>query len=156
MTLAHEIHASQAFEDKLKRFETALEAPVVPGELEQWVTGVRDTAQEFADQLKQHLEDVHEKECQQIAKEDPEMMRHVKQLKQAGQESAQRMCAFLDHVAKLRRKAPRQEPAEVPLNGEIQRLSDDGLALVIHVRKQEVGRRTWLQEAFNRIRGDAD
>lgn len=156
MTLTQQARSVEAFEESLKRFETALEAPIVPGELEQWTNGIRETAQTLSEKLRRHLETVHEQECQEIVKEDPEMYRHVKQLKQAGQESMQRMDAFLEHARKLGRRAPRQEPEEVPIQQELSRLSNEGLALVIHIRKQEIARRTWLQEAFNRVRGDMD
>lgn len=156
MTLTQHAQATEAFEEALKRFEIALEAPIVPGEIEQWVHGVRETAQACSELLRPHIDTVHEQECQEIVKEDSEMFRHVKQLKQAGQESLQRMEAFLAKVNKLARRAPQQEPAEIPAHKDLGHLSDEGLALVIHIRKHEVGRRTWLQEAFNRLRGDVD
>lgn len=143
-------------EQKLKRLATSLQTPVVPGELESWVGTVRDAANLAAEALQHQIASVHPSEFAQIVKEDPELFRQVEQMKDADRDSSARMNSFRARIGQLAKEAPRGEPNELKLKEQLAEVIDQGLALVLHVQKQEIARRTWLQEAFNRERGVGD
>jgi hypothetical protein len=147
---------AQELEAALAALATSLQKPVVSGDLVEWMGGVRAAALAVYEPLHQQVETVRPADCAAIMAEDPEQARNVQQLKDGDRESMDRFKELFARIDQLSQKAPRREPDEGSLAGELQRLVDDGLAFVLHAQKQEVAARTWFQEAFNRDRGTVD
>lgn len=145
-----------SFEVALKRLATSLQTPVIPGELENWSVAVRNAAGAANGELQQQIATVHASEYAQIVKEDPELFRQVEQLKEGDRASLERSDSFRIKLDALMKIASHSEPNELRAQEQVKNVVDEGLALVMHVEKQEVARRTWLQEAFNRERGVGD
>lgn len=144
------------FEESLKRLTICLQTPLVPGEMEAWVAAVREACDDAGALLRHRIEFVHPAEYAQIVKEDPELFRQVDQMKEGDRQSLEQLEAFAGRLGQLGQAAPRCEPDEQRLDKTLSTLIDNGLALVMHAQKQEVARRTWLVEAFNRERGVGD
>jgi hypothetical protein len=147
---------AQDLQDAVQRLATSVETPVVPGELPNWITAVGEVIEPLHGLLRNKTAQVDAAEYAQIIQEDPALAPQVEQLKQGDRECQRQLDALRERVEELKGKAIRREPDEASLNDQIKELVDQGLALVILIQTQEVARRTWLQEAFNRDRGVAD
>lgn len=143
-------------ESALKRLTTALHTPVVAGELEPWLVAVREAARAVDESLRHEIEAVHPGEYALIAAEDPELFRQVEQMKSGDRHTLEQLDEFAGRIKELLRAAPHCEPDEARLQESLKTFMDAGLGLVMHAQKQEVARRTWLLEAFNRERGVGD
>jgi hypothetical protein len=135
---------------------TCLETPQVPGELEHWMATVRQAADGAGQLLRRRLATVHKTDYAEIAAADPGLLHRVEQMKTEDARSLELLDALGKRIEVLDDKVRRVEPNELAIADELQGLVDQGLAFVIQVQKQEVARRTWLQEAFNRDRGVVD
>jgi hypothetical protein len=143
------------FRDSLEEFETSLATPVVSGELEAWSEQVRNAWMALRSKI-QRQKSLHEKQYQEIADQDPELLSQIERMKEedAAIGEASRDLDLL--IQRLTSIAPKAEPDERRVSQPNSQLIDDGIALVNRVRKQEVAVRTWYVEAFNRDRGVAD
>jgi hypothetical protein len=140
----------------LARLELCLETPLVPGELEVWTSQLEKATAEVSEQLHAALGKDHPQRLAQISQDDPGLSRCVVQLKEGDHESLRRLNAFQAHLHTLVQKAGDFEPNELPIEDALKRFIAEGLALVIHVRKQEVALDTWMSEALDRDRGVVD
>jgi hypothetical protein len=140
----------------LDAFETSLAIPVVSGELDAWSQQVRTTWAEASEQVDLHLSELHPKQFKQIAKEDPELLSQVDNMKAEDAALAGCQASINRLVEELSKLAPAVEPDERKFHEYNARLIKDGIEFVGRVKKQQVGVRTWFQEAFNRDRGVAD
>lgn len=143
-------------DESLRRLATCLQTPVVAGELEPWLAAVSEATVAGGTELRRQVATEHPAEYAQIVKEDPELFRHVEQMKDGDRMSLELFDAFARRIEQMNNAAPRFEPDELRLEDRTRAVIDEGLALVMHIQKQEVARRTWLQEAFNRERGVGD
>src|SRR5947209_3460746 len=142
--------------EALARLEMCLETPMVPGELEVWTDQLAKAATEAGEQLTTAIQKDHAEKLAQISHEDRGLSRRVSQLKEDDQESLRRWDAFRSQLQVLTRKAGHFEPDELPIEDALKRFIAQGLAFVIHVRKQEIALDTWLGEALDRDRGVVD
>ncbi|MEX0704275.1 MAG: hypothetical protein WD069_19400 [Planctomycetales bacterium] len=140
----------------LQKLEMELEFPFVPGELETWTNSVRETLKQAAIHIRARFENDHSGEFAQIEAEDLELESRVADLRQRDR-------AILDRLAELERrvetfllKATHVEPDEARAASEREELVQEGLDLVISVRRQEVTARTWLSEALERDNAPGD
>lgn len=140
----------------LERLETALETPLVPGELERWVGDVQSALDETAALLERQVGTVHQEEFNEIADEDPELFARVKLLQEEDRKSSEQLEKLRHRAEQLAIIAASIEPDEAELEEDVNAFIEQGLAFVIHVRKQEIAIATWLQEAMERDRGTAD
>lgn len=145
-----------ALTEALAAFETSLPTPFVPGELESWVRDARDAVSRFDPLLRTRLVRVHDPELQQIATEDPDLLSRVEDLREGDRRSLADLASLRRTLDSLDVLAPEREPFETKLEGQLDELVRQGLDFVLHVRRQEVALRTWLQEAYDRDRGTLD
>jgi hypothetical protein len=147
---------TRELEKSLQALATCLQSPIVPGEMVEWLAMVRKGIDTVEPLLKRNFETVHKSEYEQIEEEDRGLSHRVDALRNGDEESlklVQSLRKCLDEVAE---KAKRKEPDELAVQDDIGRCTEQGLEFVNHAQKQEVGRKTWLQEAFNRVRGGGD
>jgi hypothetical protein len=140
----------------LERFEACLETPMIPGEMENWAKNLREAYQELAPVLDEHLQTVHRPMIQQIAVDDPELLRHTEEMKSADKETREMFDRLQQWIEQLPEVASKVEPDEKRLDEHIASIIRDGLAFVMHVRKQETVLSTWHQESMCRVRGNVD
>lgn len=142
--------------ESLATFETCLETPLVPGELESWAENARKSLEQVAPRLRDVIDNNHGPVLKQIVSEDPGLQGRVDDLRVgdaeciAELESVTRTFETLDEIAAA------IEPDETKLKQQLDELIEQGLKFVIQVRTQVVSVRTWLQEAFDRDRGVVD
>ncbi|MCO6438316.1 MAG: hypothetical protein J5J06_14570 [Phycisphaerae bacterium] len=144
------------FTEALMKLETALEKPVIPGEMESWARDVRNEAASFDHLLRERVAGAHAELYASITDEDQGLFRRVEQLRQEDFDIRNAYDAFLSEASTLCENASRAEPQEAPAESRIAQISDNGLALVIRIRKQELALRTWLVESAFRDRGVQD
>lgn len=140
----------------LDQFETCVVSPVVPGESLAWSKAVLCTWQPLEEQIKRQIEHVHRAEYKQIAREDPEMLAKVAQLKEADCSLATSMDRLSSHIGKLAVMGEASEAEEGRLQKIVDLIVSEATAFSTQLRKQEAAVRTWFIEAFNRDRGVGD
>jgi seryl-tRNA synthetase len=142
--------------DALEAFETALNTPVVSGELEDWTTALASAWRALRGAVEDQLQGPHHAQLKEIGKQDPELLPRVEQLKQEDQGIDRQLGELSERIDRLSAKAPQIEPNEGKADDERTRVMSDGVAFINRVRKQEVGIQTWFLEAFNRDLGVGD
>ena len=70
----------QTLQETMHRFESALLAPVVGGELMTWINGVREASATFGLDWTRYLRSVLHVQYDEIAKVDPELLHQVDQM----------------------------------------------------------------------------
>ena len=86
----------------------------------------------------------------------PIRLQHVAQLQAEDVEILKSYDEFEARVRRLQERAGVAGAREDKFDEEIRSIVDEGLALVIRVRKQERALSTWLAEAFHRDTGVGD
>lgn len=142
--------------NSLAQLETCLETPIVPGGLPKWVGEASEALATVGVQLRLQIEDHHQETFAEIAAQDPELSRRVEEMKAED-------CALIDQheqllaaLAKVCEQAAEGTPTAVIREDDVSAIIEQGLELVIRVRKQEKALTTWFVEAFNRDRGVGD
>lgn len=154
--LAKEKAREQQFRDALERFENCAGAPLIEGEMPQWLESVADATAHLKPRLEQQLGEVHRAELAQMRREDQEMFRHVEELQADDQRLAESFRAIQERLPVLQQLAERVEPDEQRAGRAVEEFADSALQLVMQIRKQETAYQTWLMEAFTRDRGVVD
>lgn len=149
-------HTEKRFKDTLARLETALERPLIPGELESWAQEVQTEAEAFDGLLQGQVEGHHAEVFGNIKQEDEALIQRVERMREEDRNIRTEFDAFLSEARKLRDKAPGSEPDEATETDRVAHVSDKGLILVIRIRKHELHIQTWLVESAWRDRGVKD
>lgn len=140
----------------LTQLETAFERPLVPGELVSWIEEVRRAFDDLIQTWRRQVQEIHGRDYEQIVQEDPNLEHRVKQLKAVDDELIKQCDELLFRIEEFAAAAGKVEPDEQSLEAERERLAQDGINFVVAARTQEVQRRTWLMEAYQRDRGVGD
>jgi septal ring factor EnvC (AmiA/AmiB activator) len=146
----------EQFTQALALWETSLETPFVPGELERWIAAARASYDGFAPLWRQRRQRLHEAEFEEISEEDPELLQRVEEMREEDAEIDRQLTAIGERIAAFEKGIAKVEPDEGRIDDELAAFADAALAEVIRVRKQELALRTWLVEAFERDCGDGD
>ncbi|MEX0726455.1 MAG: hypothetical protein WEB58_09910 [Planctomycetaceae bacterium] len=144
----------QDFERQLDAFEQCTETPFVPGELEQWLSAVREAFDGLVPMVKESQR-IHEEEFVEIVEEDPELHVHVELMR----EEERAIAKELDELTKWFNEFPKRRidgGDETEYKLDLDRFVSAALEMLVRIRKQEVTVRTWLMEAFMRDRGTVD
>jgi hypothetical protein len=142
--------------DALAKLETALLTPVVSGELESWARAVQEATETLAQRLPSYLKSVLHPEYAEIARSDPELLSRVEQLIAEDQNVVLEQDAFRSRVNEFARRAAQIKKDEAQVTGERTKLEQEGLALVLRIKRQRTAADTWLAEAHYRDRGPVD
>lgn len=150
MTINH------ALEETLAKVETALLSPVVSGELKEWLHNVREAAATFAVDWTRYLNTVLHMEYRQIVETDAELSSSVEKMIHTDQMLLDQLAKFHEDLHALERRAEQLQWQETKLAADRQRLEDEGIKLIVQIKKQRAAAETWLAEAFYRDRGVKD
>lgn len=146
----------QELHDVLEQLEASVETPFVPGEMEGWMTAVKNRWQQLLPLVHWVTTERHPQQYAQIRKEDEGLAQRVAQMREEDSE-IQRAAAELDQqLPKLQSGISSIEPDEAKLKPALDSFVTDMLNLIIRIRTQEQSVRTWLQEAYVRDRGTVD
>jgi len=148
--------SSDDLKTSLTTFETSLLTPTVSGELSSWLEQVQKTWEEASAQIHYHLKHLHPRQYEEIAKQDPELLPRLDQLRAEDDSIEQQRSQLSQSIGRVGQHAPKLEPDEEKAQKYVTSVVDGGTAFLIQVRKQEVAVQTWYVEAFNRDGGAVD
>ena len=141
---------------ELGQVEACLESVVVPGELEAWTTALLQACQAEVPVLRREITVSHAKQFTKLNAADTNLAQRVVQMQREDAEILAALADFEGKVQRLHERAPLAGPREDKFEEGLKAVTDEGLALVIRVRKQERALNTWFAEAFQRDTGVGD
>jgi len=142
--------------DALAKLETAILTPVVSGELTEWVRVATLASNDMRNQLQHYREGVLEPQCAVISETDPDLLPRVQELKREDDAISKELAEFRDNLASLTYRAADVETDESKVNNHRSTVETQGLAFVVHVRRELAAAATWFNEALFRDRGTGD
>ena len=148
--------SADALNDALSKLETALLSPAVSGELESWARTVQESFAALASRLPEYLKSVLHPQYAQIAKDDAELLTRVEQLIAEDQKVLLEQEDFRKRVAEFAGRASQIKKDEAQVANDRARVEQEGLDLVLRIKRQRAAADTWLAEANYRDRGPVD
>ena len=146
----------QALDAELKRLETALVTPLVPGELDRWVGEAQQAASAVQSALEKFTKDILHAQYAEIGKSDPELLPRVEALIEEDQQLLADLQKVRAALAEIVTRLPEARKDEKLIQPEIGQAEKVGTRFVVRVRKQMIAAGTWLDEALFRDRGPVD
>jgi hypothetical protein len=143
------------FDKTLQAFESQLATPLVPGEVLQWSSSTGNVTEKLRRVLETRRAD-YDSQLKDIAAQDAEMFRRVEQLQLLKDDVFKRFEQLDRLIVAIKKPVDIDEDREAKMRPAIEKLSADGLALAIDVRKLDREIATWYVEAFQRDRGVVD
>lgn len=140
----------------LTTLETALLTPVVSGELETWAAAAQQAAIELDRRLPPYLRSVLHPQYAEIARSDAELLPRVEQLIAEDQNLLLEQSAFCDRINAFAQRAAQVKRDEAQVATERDQLEQEGIGLIVRIKKQRAAADTWLAEASYRDRGPVD
>jgi len=141
---------------ELGEVEACLETVVVPGDLPSWVDALSQACEVEGVALRNEITTNHANHLVQLLAADMDQAQHAAQLQVEDAEILRLYDVFEGRVRRLGDRADLAGTREDKFNEGIRSIVDEGLGLVIRVRKQERALSTWLSEAFQRDTGVGD
>jgi hypothetical protein len=142
--------------DTLARLETALLSPIVSGELETWARAVQESTTQLGQRLPTYLKTVLHPQYAEIAKSDQELLTRVDQLIAEDQNLLLEQAAFKKKVDEFAERTSHIKKDEAQGAAQRPQIEQDGIALVLRIKKQRAAADTWMAEANYRDRGPVD
>jgi hypothetical protein len=142
--------------ETLARLETALLTPVVSGEMEAWARTAQQAAAELEKRLPPYLQSVLHPQYAEIARSDAELLPRVEQLIAEDQYLLLEQSAFCDRMNEFVQRAAQAKRDEAKVADERTQLEQEGISLIVRIKKQRAAADTWLAEANYRDRGPVD
>lgn len=149
-------HCAAELCEALTQAETALLTPLVSGELESWSSTLQEATQLLSERLPGYLKFVLHSEYAEIAKTDPELLPRVEQLIAEDQSLLLEQDSFRTAVNEFVKRAGNIKKDEAQVAAERVKLEQQGLALILRIKRQRAAADTWLAEANYRDRGPVD
>ena len=140
----------------LAALETALLTPVVSGEMEAWARTAQQAATELDRRLPPYLRSVLHPQYAEIARSDAELLPRVEQLIAEDQNLLLDQSAFCDRINTFALRAAQVKRDEAQVAAERDGLEEEGIGLIVRIKKQRAAADTWLAEANYRDRGPVD
>lgn len=148
--------AAAELNDSLDRLETALLSPVVSGELESWANTAKEATAGLVERLPAYVNNVLHPEYAEIATSDPELLTKVEKLISEDQNVVLELDAFGKHMGEFARRASQIKKDEAQVAADRTTLEQEGLGLILRIKRQRAAADTWLAEANYRDRGPVD
>jgi hypothetical protein len=143
-------------EAPLKAFEEALVTPFVPGEIDGWLSTTCRAYDALELVLRKRLSHDHPQQLKTIQREDDELSARVDEMRKCDQALLERLDRLAWYIEGLKVRENNGDGETQKLDVSAERMAEEGLKLVIDVRKQEAAINTWFVEAFHRDRGVGD
>jgi len=142
--------------ETLATLETALLTPVVSGELESWARTAQQVATELEKRLPPYLRSVLHPQYAEIARSDSELLPRVEQLIAEDQNLLLEQSAFCDRMNSFAARAAQVKKDEAQVAAERTQLEQEGIGLIVRIKRLRAAADTWLAEANYRDRGPVD
>ena len=146
----------KSLQESMLRLETALLAPVVSGELQQWTEGVAESLEAFGPKWVEFVNSVLHQQYVQIAKTDPNLLSRVEQMIQEDRQLLVDFANFETSVNKLQVRAREAQKNEGKVADERLQVEKAGRDLIFLINKQQATATTWFNEANYRDLGTGD
>jgi hypothetical protein len=146
----------QTLIDKIVKIESALLSPPIAGELTGWIQAVQDAATTLAVSLTTYQRTILHEQYAEILKADPEMGAQVEKLIADDQQLLEHVAEFHERLHRLAEAAAHVAKDEGKLCEQRKRLEEQGIALLVSIKKHQAAATTWLSEAHFRDRGVGD
>lgn len=146
----------QALAETISKTEAALLSPPIPGELTAWITAVQEAAATLALNLATWQRSALHQQYEEILQADPEMGAKVEKLIAEDNELIKEVAVFHERLHNLAEAAAHVDRDEGKLCEPRKRLEEQGVALLVSIKKHQVAATTWLGEAHFRDRGVKD
>jgi hypothetical protein len=140
----------------LRRLETALESPVIPGEFDLWMQRVNAQATGAERLLRTLVVPEYMALFQEMERKDSELIPRVASLRDDLAQIDASAKAFVRTVATVAPQASDREHGEASVRQLAQHVTQEGLDWVIAMRKHALAVATWFTEAGLRDRGIQD
>ncbi len=140
----------------LEAYEEALLTPLVSGDLPAWAEHVKSAWDEASSQIRCHVTQLHARQYDEIAAQDPELLPRIDLLRQEDGAIEQQRNELNVVVVRVTTLVPDLEPDEGKAARITQELIDLAIQFIARVRKQSLAVQTWFSEAFTRDRGAVD
>jgi hypothetical protein len=148
--------AAAELNDALTKLETALLAPTVSGELESWARTVQEGARAVAQRLPSYLHSVLHPKYAEIAKSDNELLSFVQKMIDEDKNLVLEQDRFAQRVEAFVKQATQAKKDEAQASSERSKLEQEGIDLILRIKRQRAAADTWLAEAAYRDRGSVD
>jgi hypothetical protein len=148
--------SAAALNEALSKLETALLTPVVSGELGSWAAAVEKAFRGLSQSLLPFLESVLHPQYAEIARTDSELLPRVQQLIADDRQVLAEQATFGARLSDFVRRAGQIKKHESRVAAEREQLEQEGISLILKIRKQRAAADTWLGEALYRDRGPVD
>ena len=142
--------------ETLTKLETALLTPAVSGEMESWARTAQEASAELGKRLPEFLKSVLHPQYAEIAKSDQELLPRVEQLIAEDQNLVLEQSNFSRRMSDFAKRATQIKKDEAQLANDRLQVEQDGIALILRIKKQRAAADTWLSEANYRDRGPVD
>lgn len=146
----------RVLQETLANLEAALLAPPIPGEMGHWARGVKQSAATLATDWARELHSILYPQHEEISRTDAEMAACVEKLRQQEEELAANLVRFHEALHHLEEAAAHVDWHEARLAPLQKVVENDGLQLILKMKKQQATSATWLAEALYRDRGVKD
>jgi hypothetical protein len=159
MSTAHAIDPTQSATElnaALTKLETALLTPTVSGELESWARTAQEATLKLSERLPTYLKSVLHPEYAEIARADPELLSRVEQLVAEDHNLVLVQDAFRTRINDFVKRAAHLKKDEAQGAAERSKIEQEGLDLILRIKRQRAAADTWLAEANYRDRGPVD
>ncbi len=141
---------------ELTALERVLETPLVPGELAVWATTAQEAVGRLDSIVQSRFAAEHPKLLTAIEWQDMELASRIERLRDEDGAILQAFKHFQYEVNELAGAADSIEPREDRVHDHFEDLINDGIQLILRMRRQEVAIDNWFMEALFRDRGVND
>jgi hypothetical protein len=136
------IEQTEALLDALARLEACLETPMVPGGLPAWALPAwageaSEAIAEVGVHLRRRIETHHQQPSAEIVSQDADLVRRGEETKDEDRALMELHKELLDRIAPLCERAGEGPPRATIREEDVSSIIEQGLSLVLRIRKQE-------------------
>jgi hypothetical protein len=142
--------------EALQRLEDHLELPYVSGDLQAWSESLRELLSEADEHVRDDVASEHGRAYETITKNHSNLRQQVEKLRSADPEILAALESVGQQVERFTSAIDETVLAGQQFQEKREQLVNDGLALVLRVRRHRAAIDTWLGEALQRDNGVGD
>lgn len=153
MSATHELDALRG---SLERLEQILELPYISGELKSWTDESLRALEQVESALQTAIESDHPSAFKTMVKNHRNLQQQVEKLAQEDAQLLPAVQSLRGHAQHFASSIDEMSQSGQQFQARREQLVNDGLALILRVRKQQSAIDTWLGEALQRDNGVGD
>lgn len=142
--------------EALQRLEEHLELPYVSGDLHAWSEALRQLINDAKDRVRAEFASEHNRTFDTIVKNHSNLRQQVEKLRQEDPEILKALDDLSQQADQFASGIDETVLAGQQFQAKREQLVNDGLSLVLRIRRQRAAINTWLGEAMQRDNGVGD